>query len=143
MNNSPDPVGSVPQPMEERKNKTKPPDAVFHLELMQKARQRYRAFLFLLSAERLDLEVHTTHTAHAAATRRYAAAGVLLRYFRYHGFGGDQQRGNRSRVLDRHANHLGRVDDALGDQVAVFAGLRVEAVGILILLEDLANEHRA
>src|SRR2546421_10384685 len=93
--------------------------------------------------ERLDLEVHTTHTAHAAATRRHAAAGVLLRYFRYHGFGGDQERGNRSRVLDRHANHLGRVDDALGDQVDVFAGLRVEAVGILILLEDLADDHRA
>src|SRR6266550_3245814 len=110
---------------------------------MQKARHRCRAFLFLLSAERLDLEVHTTHTAHAAATRRHAAAGVLLRYFRYHGFGGDQQRGNRSRVLDRHANHLGRVDDALGDQVAVFAGLRVEAVGILILLKDLTDDHRA
>src|SRR6266436_2176530 len=108
-----------------------------------KARHRCRAFLFLLSAERLDLEVHTTHTAHAAATRRHAAAGVLLRYFRYHGFGGDQQRGNRSRVLDRHANHLGRVDDALGDQIAVFAGLRVEAVGILILLEDLADDDGA
>src|SRR5256886_3237780 len=108
---------------------------------MQKGRHRCRAFLFLLSAERLDLEVHTTHTAHAAATRRHAAAGVLLRYFGYHGFGGDQQRGNRSRVLDRHANHLGRVDDALGDQVAVLAGLRVEAVGILILLEDLADDH--
>src|SRR2546421_8437226 len=91
--------------------------------------------------ERLDLEVHTTHTAHAAATRRHAAAGVLLRYFRYHGFGGDQERGNRSRVLDRHANHLGRVDDALGDQVAVFAGLRVEAVGVLILLQDLSDDH--
>src|SRR5258707_3783762 len=110
---------------------------------MRKARHRCRAFLFLLSAERLDLEVHTTHPAHAAATRRHAAAGVLLRYFRYHGFGGDQQRGNRSRVLDRHANHLGRVDDALGDQVAVFAGLRVEAVGILILLQDLTDDHRA
>src|SRR5258706_15816578 len=110
---------------------------------MQKGRHRCRAFLFLLSAERLDLEVHTTHTAHAAATRRHAAAGVLLRYFRYQGFGGDQQRGNRSRVLDRHANHLGRVDDALGDQVAVFAGLRVEAVRILILLKDLTDDHRA
>src|SRR5712675_1907735 len=108
---------------------------------MQKGRHRCRAFLFLLSAERLDLEVYATHTAHAAASRRHAAAGVLLRYFRYHGFGGDQQRRDRSRVLDRHANHLGRVDDALGDQVAVFAGLRVEAVGILILLKDLADDH--
>src|SRR5712675_1038980 len=108
---------------------------------MQKGRHRCRAFLFLLSVERLDLEVHTTHTAHAAATRRHAAAGVLRRYFRYHGFGGDQKRGDRRRVLDRHANHLGRVDDALGDQVDVFAGLRVEAVGILILLKDLADDH--
>src|ERR1700692_3131659 len=58
----------------------------------------------------------------------------------HHGFGGDQQRGHRGRVLDRHANHLGRVDDALRDQVAVFAGLRVEAVGIVILLKDLADD---
>jgi len=35
------------------------------------------------------------------------------------------------------------VDDALGDQIGVFAGLRVEAVGVLILLDDLANDHRA
>src|SRR5437879_8522621 len=92
-------------------------------------------------SERLDLEVHTTHTAHAATTRRHAAARVLLRHFGHHGFGGDQKRRNRGRVLDRHANHLGRVDDALGDQVAVLAGLRVEAVGVLILLKDLADDH--
>jgi len=42
-----------------------------------------------------------------------------------------------------HTNHLGRIDDALGDQVDVFAGLRVEAVGILIRFEDLADDHRA
>ena len=98
---------------------------------------------FFLSSERLDLEIHTTHAAHAAATRRHAATCVLLRHFGHHGFGGDQQRRNGGRVLDRHANHLGRVDDALGDQVAVFAGLRVEAVGVLILLEDLADDDRA
>src|ERR1700682_1686630 len=97
----------------------------------------------LLSSERLDLEIHTTHAAHAAATRRHAAAGVLLRHFGHHGFGGDQQRRDRGRVLDRHANNLGRIDDALGDQVDIFAGLRVEAIGVLILLEDLADDHRA
>src|SRR6202011_3426765 len=43
-------------------------------------------------------------------------------------------------VLDRGADHLGRVDDALGDQVDVFAGLGVEAIRILILLEDLADD---
>src|SRR6202011_3467732 len=61
----------------------------------------------------------------------------------HHGFGSDQESCDRSRVLDRHTNNLGRVDDALGDQVPVFAGLGVEAVGILILLEDLADDHRA
>src|SRR3954454_20313868 len=92
-----------------------------------------------------DLEVHTTHTtAHAAAARRHAAhTGVLLRHFGHHGFGGDQERCDRRGVLDRHTNHLGRVDDALGDQIAVFAGLRVEAVGVLLLLQDLAYDHRA
>src|SRR5712664_2944215 len=95
----------------------------------------------LLSSERLDLEIHTTHAAHAAATRRHAAAaGVLLRHFGHHGFGGDQQRRDRGRVLDRHTHDLGRVDDALGDQVDVFAGLGVEAIGVLILLEDLADD---
>src|SRR5712664_3289286 len=97
------------------------------------------AFL-LLCSERLDLEVHTTHAAHAAAACRHAAAGVLLRHFGHHGFGGDQQRRDRGRVLDRHTHDLGRVDDALGDQVDVFAGLGVEAIGVLILLEDLADD---
>ena len=49
------------------------------------------------------------------------AAGVLLRQFGDHGFGGDQESRDGSRVLDRRTNHLGRVDDALGDQVAVFS----------------------
>jgi hypothetical protein len=47
------------------------------------------------------------------------------------------------RVLDRRTNHLGRVDDALGDQVAVFAGLRVETIIVLVLLEDLAEDDGA
>src|SRR5260370_13052174 len=84
----------------------------------------------------MDLEVHATH---AAAARRHAAARVLL-HFGHHGFGGDQKRRDRGCVLDRHAHDLGRVDDALRDQVDVFAGLRVEAVGVLILLEDLADD---
>src|ERR1700730_13886710 len=85
------------------------------------------------------------HAAHAAA-RRHAAtasAGVLLRQFGDHGFGGDQKSRNRSCVLDRRADHLGRIDDALGDQVAVLAGLGVEAVGVLVLLKDLADDDRA
>src|SRR6266702_6295539 len=90
-----------------------------------------------------DLEVHTPHATHAAAARRHARTGVLLRHFGHHSFGGDQERCDRRRVLDRHSNHLGRIDDALGNQVAVFAGLRVEAVRVLILFEDLADDDRA
>src|SRR6202040_3091588 len=41
------------------------------------------------------------------------------------------------------AHDLGRVDDALADQIAVLAGLRVEAVGVRILFEDLSDHDRA
>src|SRR6185312_4506122 len=60
----------------------------------------------------------------------------------YHRFGGDQKTGNRCRTLDRRAHDFGRVDNAFGDEIAVFAGLRVEAVGILILVHDLADHDR-
>jgi hypothetical protein len=43
-------------------------------------------------------------------------------------------------VLDRDPNHLGRIDDALGDQVSVLAGLAIEAIAVLILLQDLADD---
>jgi hypothetical protein len=94
-------------------------------------------------SDRLEREVHTSHASHAAARRHRGAAGVLLRQFGDHRFGGDQERRDGCCVLDCHTNHLGRVDNALGDQVAVFAGLRVEAVGILLLLEDLAEDDAA
>jgi hypothetical protein len=77
----------------------------------------------------LDLVVHTTHAA-----RRHGGAGSgLLRQLGDDGLGGDQERRNRSCVLDRHTHDLGWVDDALGDQVAVVAALRVEAVAVPIL----------
>jgi hypothetical protein len=64
---------------------------------------RAEPFLLMSDGQR-DLEVHPTHTAHSAASRRYAAAGcVLLRQFGHYGFGGDQQCRNRGCVLDRGA----------------------------------------
>src|SRR6185295_11047511 len=90
----------------------------------------------------LDSKVHASHTTHAATTRRHTGAAlVFLRYFGHHGFGGDQESRNRGCILDRHANDLGRVDNARRDQVDIFAGLRVEAVVVLILLEDLADDN--
>ena len=68
---------------------------------------------------------------------------VLFRHFGDHRFGGDKQTGNRCRTLDRRTHDLGRVDNAFGDEIAVFAGLRVEAVGILILVHDLADNDRS
>lgn len=47
-----------------------------------------------------------------AAWRHAAAAGVLLRQFGNHGFGGDQQARNRRRVLDRCTKqHIHSDDD--------------------------------
>ena len=37
------------------------------------------------------------------------------------------------------ANHLGRVDDPLGHEVAELAGLGIEAVGVGVVLKDLAD----
>src|SRR6202166_3081440 len=87
------------------------------------------------------LEVHAAHAAARGHTA--AAAGVLLRQFGHHGFGGDQESRDGRRVLDRRTDHLGGVDDALLDEVAVFAGLRVEAVRIRLVLEDLADDDGA
>ena len=54
-----------------------------------------------------------------------APAQRLLRLVSDHGFGGDQQTGDRRRVLQRGAHDLGRVDDAGLHQVLVFAVLGV------------------
>src|SRR4051794_21835753 len=105
----------------------------------RKPRHRCRGFAFLIVPDWRRLEVHAAHAAARGHTAT-AAAGVLLRQLGHHGFGGDQQRRNRGCVLDRRTDHLGRVDDALLDEVAVFTGLRVEAVVVRLVLEDLADD---
>src|SRR5262247_3303920 len=89
----------------------------------------------------LDLVVHAAHTTHAATGRHTGAALIFLRYFGHHGFGGDQESRNRRCILDRHANDLGWIDNTRRDEVDIFAGLRVKAVVVLILLEDLADNN--
>src|SRR6185312_3859739 len=66
---------------------------------------------------------------HAAAVGHTASGGlVLLRLVYDYGFGGEEQRRDRCRVLQRRAGDLGRVDDAGLDQVLVLAGGRVQAM---------------
>src|SRR5690606_15015360 len=83
------------------------------------------------------LEVHATHAAHAAAWHcRHAA--ILLWKLGDHCFGRDEQTGNGSRILERGANNLHRVNDTERNHVAIFVGLGVVAEVIVAVFEDLA-----
>src|SRR4029079_17941633 len=101
--------------------------------LKAKGPGRSRASAF--SADRL--EVHT------AAWRHGRHRFLLLRHLGDHRLGCDQKAGNGRRILDRRTHNLSRVDDALRHKVAVLAVLRIEAVGVLILLQQLADHDRA
>jgi hypothetical protein len=87
------------------------------------------------------LVVHPAHTTHTTA-RHSRSAAVLLRPFGHHGFRGDQKPSDRRRVLQGRSNNFGRVNDALADEVHVFAVLGVEAEAILILFKDLADDDQ-
>src|SRR4051812_41669261 len=78
------------------------------------------------SSGSVDLEIHAAHAVVAAA---HGSGRALLGSFGDGGFGGDQQAGHRGGVLQGGANHLGRIDHAVGDQILVLFGLGVEAVG--------------
>jgi hypothetical protein len=82
------------------------------------------------------------HTAHATA-RHSRGSTVLLRPFGHHGFRGDQKPGDRRRILQGRPNNLGRINDALADEVPVFTVLGIEAKAVLILLQDLADDDGA
>src|SRR5687768_9991864 len=66
------------------------------------------------------------HAAHLVAARSRRSG--LLRLVGDDGLGRQEQRGDRRGVLQGRPGHLGRVDDARGDQVDVLAGRGVEAV---------------
>src|SRR5215475_9759660 len=86
-----------------------------------------------------SLRGSVVHSARRHCRRR----GLLLRHFRHHRFGGDQEPGDRGSVLQGAAHHLGGIDDALGHEVTVLAVLSVEAEIILLLVEDLADHDGA
>src|SRR5687768_2842714 len=91
----------------------------------------------------VELHIHVAHAAHArhAAVRMAAAALLLFHQLGHHRIGGEHQTGYGGSVLQRGARDLGRVDDALRDQIAVLLGLRVEAV-VALALEHLVQHHR-
>ena len=100
-----------------------------------------------LAAEVVGSLENLVHAAHAArATRTAALRSALLLVFLDVGdqsFGGEHQAGDGSGVLQREAGDLGRVDDARLDQVAVLAGVGVEAEVVVLRLADLADDHGA
>ncbi len=65
-----------------------------------------------------------------------------FRQFGDHGFRCDQQARNRCRILKCGANDLGRIDNALLNQIAIFARLRVIAEFILLFLQYPADHNR-
>ena len=75
--------------------------------------------------------------------RRHGSGGLLLRLLGDHRLGGDEEAGDRRRVLQREAHDLGRVDDAGLHHVDILAVLGVEAVVGVVLVEQLADDDRA
>src|SRR5690606_7121256 len=82
---------------------------------------------------------HSTHAAHAAG---HAALVVVLGTIGDHGLGGQHEARHGGGVLQRGAGHLGRVDDARGQQVLEGTGRGVEAVRVLAVL-DLVDDDAA
>src|SRR6266480_5043636 len=107
----------------------------------QRRPERARAF-FILNDRSSASEVHAAHSAHASTGTSRHRWALLLRQLGDHGLGRDQQAGDRCRTLQCRAHHFGRVDDPLGDEIAVLPRLRVIAVGIGVLLQDLADHDR-
>ena len=81
--------------------------------------------------------IHPTHAAHTAA--RHGRRARILRPFGNNRFRCHQEASNRTRVLQGDPHDLGRVDDALLNQVAIFAGLGIKTEGGRLLVGHLAD----
>src|SRR5215204_222737 len=84
----------------------------------------------------LDLEVHV------GAAAGHGGRLLLLRLVGHHGLGGQEQAGDRGRVLQRGTDDLGRVDDPRLEHVGVLAGGRVQAL-TGVEAADLLDHHAA
>src|SRR5215469_10412308 len=81
------------------------------------------------------------HAAHSA-TRHGRCRRLLLWQLGHHGFCGDEQASNRGGILQRRADHLGRIDDTFGHEVAELALLSVVTVRVGIFVLDLPDYDR-
>ena len=95
---------------------------------------------FLFSTQEMDL---VAHSAHASAHRRLGLAEVLLRQVGNHGLSGDEEASDRRRVLQGAADNLGRVDNALRDEVAVPARLSVVAESVVRILRESCRRQQS
>ncbi len=68
---------------------------------------------------------------------------VLLGLLGDHRLGRDEQARHGSGILQRDANDLHRIDNAGRDEIDIFAGLRVVALVVVLLLKDLAGHDGA
>src|ERR1700716_2965896 len=96
-----------------------------------------RDTVFEFSLEWCSSVIHPAHAAHAARTSR--TRFFFLRQLSHQCFCGEHQSGDRSGVLQRRADHLGRIDDTGHHQVLVFAGRHIEpfiAAALLDFLDD-------
>ena len=77
---------------------------------------KLEAFLLLREARMPGRQI-LVHAVHAAAVAAAGRSSLGLRNLDNQCFGGEQETGNRGRVLQRRAGDLGGVDDAGLDQV--------------------------
>src|SRR3569833_172106 len=82
------------------------------------------------------------HAAHAAA-RRTAGSRLVFLLLDDERFRREEEAGDRRRVLQRRAGHLGRVDDAGLDQVLVRVGERVVTERVILRRTDLLDDDGA
>ncbi len=99
---------------------------------------------FLQTESPAGLHPHAAHSTHATHTAhvRHAAGRLVFSQFSNHALGGQHQAGDGRGVLQCGAGHLGRIEHAHFDHVAVLAGGRVVTVVTLAALHLVDHDRR-
>src|SRR2546427_7187465 len=92
------------------------------------------------SFQRSWIDVPLVHAAHTTAARHRRFL-LVFRNIADERFGGEEQRRNGRRVLERRAHDLGRIDDARFHEILVRVGERVEALFVLHLAHFLYDDR--